>query len=630
MRGKRKIFHEIAIATTTVAVCTTFGVTWSLLNINSDALKVSAREYASSISENLTYKITSEIVEYETALREIINIFGNPSLTLDEKIEFAQIIMSLKSIEVIGVYDNMGIKKDAISTSTKHDVNSSPTILPDILPENMYKCAIEEERFYGFISQEEGHSELCVLVPWQYKDRLLGFLYTKINLLSISDYIRKVSIERFGKDDLIYVFDRNGNIVIPLEDNECRSEFLKHILWQNFISVPQSVEEGQLSKLFGNYFVVTNHYQDEEKGKMVGTLVSMPTLAGAIFIQHPYWMVYWGIGRMRRYAIIVGGVTFLFAVLLASLLSKYISRPVAKLTDGANKVAQNDFNFFIEVKAKNEIGELANRFNEMVREVKHHRDHLEELVNLRTEELQKVSKELARSNKELEQFAYVVSHDLQEPLRMVSSYMQLLERRYKGKLDTSADEFIGYAVDGASRMREMINALLSYARVGTRGKPFEPIDCKEILNLVLTDLKLAIEESEAVITYDSLPTIMGDNVQLKQLFQNLIGNAIKFRREKEPPRINLLARENGDYWLFSLHDNGIGIDPQYVERVFQIFQRLHTQKEYPGTGIGLAICKKIVERHGGRIWVESKLNVGSIFYFTIPKKMKEKLGDKHD
>jgi len=233
------------------------------------------------------------------------------------------------------------------------------------------------------------------------------------------------------------------------------------------------------------------------------------------------------------------------------------------------------------------------------------------------EALQQRTEELEHSNWELEQFAYVASHDLQEPLRMVASYVQLLQRRYKDKLDADAEEFIGYAVDGASRMQRMINDLLAYSRVGTRGKDFAPTDCEAVLSQTLTNLEVAIGESDAVVTHDSLPSIMADDMQLGQLFQNLIGNAIKFR-DDEPPRVHVSAEQKGNEWVFSIRDNGIGIAPEFTDRIFDIFQRLHSKNEYPGTGIGLAICRRIVERHGGQIWVESQPKKGSSFYFTIP------------
>lgn len=225
--------------------------------------------------------------------------------------------------------------------------------------------------------------------------------------------------------------------------------------------------------------------------------------------------------------------------------------------------------------------------------------------------------ELVRSNQDLQQFAYVASHDLQEPLRMITSYTQLLAKRYHSKLDADANEFIGYAVDGAKRMQGLINDLLAYSRVGTRGKDFGAVDCEAILMTTLQSLKVAIGESGAVIHYDPLPTVSGDGTQIGQLFQNLLGNALKYRNGNRP-EIHVSCLQNENFWQFSVGDNGIGIDPQFAEKIFVIFQRLHTKEQYSGTGIGLAVCKKIVERHGGNIWVESDLGKGATFYFTIP------------
>ena len=243
---------------------------------------------------------------------------------------------------------------------------------------------------------------------------------------------------------------------------------------------------------------------------------------------------------------------------------------------------------------------------------------LERRVAERTEALRATAEELSRSNQDLEQFAYVASHDLQEPLRMVAGYVELLKERYQGQLDDKADTYIAYAVDGAERMSGLIRALLAYSRVNTRGEEFHPWSPQNALDFALRSLASAVQDSGAAITHDPLPIVRADKTQLGQLFQNLIGNAIKFRCPNQPPQIHIsVSREEG-HWLFSVRDNGIGFKQEYEDKLFLVFQRLHSRGKYPGTGIGLAICKRIVERHGGRIWAASTPGQGSTFSFTIP------------
>jgi light-regulated signal transduction histidine kinase (bacteriophytochrome) len=236
---------------------------------------------------------------------------------------------------------------------------------------------------------------------------------------------------------------------------------------------------------------------------------------------------------------------------------------------------------------------------------------------LAEEALARKAEELARSNADLAQFAYVTSHDLQEPLRMVASYMQLLEQRFGSELGPEAVEFIGFAVDGARRMKALIEALLNYSRVSTQGSPFTAVDCKLAAERALANLRPALDETAATVTLGELPTVSGDGAQLTQLFQNLIANGLKFRSEAVP-HIRISATRTDREWTFAVEDNGIGIASEYHERIFVIFQRLHARPKYDGTGIGLAICKKIVERHGGRIWVASKRGDGATFTFTLP------------
>ncbi|HEY3115165.1 MAG TPA: ATP-binding protein [Chloroflexota bacterium] len=322
----------------------------------------------------------------------------------------------------------------------------------------------------------------------------------------------------------------------------------------------------------------------------------------------------------------------------AVLVARTISGPLVHLTRVATSIQSGDLSARASVKRWDEIGTLASQFNEMAaalatrtsqlrawgdeldavnRELSDLNRTLERRVAERTADLEAQSRELARSNADLEQFAYVASHDLQEPLRVVASYAQLIGRRYKGQLDENADRFIGHLVDAAARMQQLINDLLAYSRLGTRGAEFQAVDLEEVFEHVTSNLAAAIAETETEVTHDPLPTVNGDAVQLSRVFQNLIANAIKFRRP-EAPEIHVGAeRANGD-WQLSVRDNGLGIDPGYFDRIFIIFQRLHGADEYPGSGMGLAISKRIVERHGGRIWVESTPAEGSCFYFTIP------------
>jgi len=254
---------------------------------------------------------------------------------------------------------------------------------------------------------------------------------------------------------------------------------------------------------------------------------------------------------------------------------------------------------------------------------------IQEDITERKEAEQKLalrSEELARSNQDLEQFAYVASHDLQEPLRAVASYTQLLAKRYEGQLDEKADKYIRYAHDGAVRMQKLIEGLLMFSRINTKGDAFSLVDCNSAVDTSLKNMALAIEESKATIVVDDLPSLVGDERQLMMVFQNLISNAIKFRTEA-PPKIEISATRKGKDWRFCVADNGIGMDPEFSKRIFTIFQRLHIRSKYPGEGLGLAICKQVAERHGGTIWVESFPSKGAAFYFTIST---EKLGTKNE
>ena len=314
--------------------------------------------------------------------------------------------------------------------------------------------------------------------------------------------------------------------------------------------------------------------------------------------------------RLGRWTIIPATIVLLLGAVGSYVLARHFTRPIQELADTAATVASGDLNARATVHTHDELEALAQRFNEMTEKLAESHATLEHQVEERTAELN-------RSNRELEQFAYVASHDLQEPLRAVAGYCQLLRRRYLDKLDGDAREFLEYAVDGAERMRALIDGLLDYSRVQTQGRPFADVDCESVLDWALRNLEASLVESGAQVTRSAMPVLFGDDGQLARLMQNLIGNAIKYRGEK-PPEIRIEAQERDDEWVISVADNGIGIDPKHFDRVFAIFQRLHTRDEYPGTGIGLAVCKRIVERHNGRMWVESEAGRGSVFFFTIP------------
>lgn len=327
------------------------------------------------------------------------------------------------------------------------------------------------------------------------------------------------------------------------------------------------------------------------------------------------------------------GVTLLAMAIAWVTGHLLLLRPIKQLAEATERLGRGDLT--ARVASRRSVGELytlAENFNQMAAQLERsheklaatNRDLAREIDERKQAEdgLKKFAAQLESSNQELEQFAYVASHDLQEPLRVVAGYLQLIERRYKGRLDSDADEFIAFAVDAAKRMQALINDLLAYSRIGRKIRPFEPTDGNDVLKQALFNLSVLLNDEQVTVTNDPLPTVMADGAQLVSVFQNLISNAVKFKGDA-PPRIHVGAVDCGEEWKLSVSDNGIGIDPQYTERIFLIFQRLHTREEYPGTGIGLAICQKIIDYHGGRIWVEPNDGPGATFYFTLPKLKKE-------
>jgi signal transduction histidine kinase len=319
-------------------------------------------------------------------------------------------------------------------------------------------------------------------------------------------------------------------------------------------------------------------------------------------------------------------------LLISALITGTITRPIARLHEGAGLIGRGDLNHRVATDARDEVGELSRAFDNMAKDLQalidqHREDEaalralnekLDEEVQERTAELAFSNEALQRSNIELQQFAYIASHDLQAPLRSISGFSQLLQKGYKGKLDEKADEWIGFVVDNVAQMQTLIQDLLAFSRVESKERQFEPVALRDAFEDAVKFLDPSIEEAGGEVICDELPTLNADRSQMAQLFQNLIGNGIKYANQ-QPPRVHLSSEKKDGEWIVSVRDNGIGIDSKHHESVFEIFRRLHTQQEYPGTGIGLAVCRRIVQRHGGRIWVESEPGMGSTFCFTMPE-----------
>ncbi len=459
-----------------------------------------------------------------------------------------------------------------------------------------------------FHSLKLGQPTMVVAAPVRDgSGQLLGVLAGHANL----EPLNEIMLERSGLGETGETYLVNeGNLLLTDSRFEPGLAFKKWVF-----------TEGVSWALEGEHGV--GIYQDYRGKKVIGAYRWVEGRDMALLAEVDRSEAFAPIGTLRATVLRLGSLVTLIVVMVSVLVARTITQPLEKLVEGTEEIGSGNLNYRIQVEARNEIGQLARAFNAMaqnLQKVTASRDDLDREIEERKSvqnALAEAVEELERSNEELQRFAYVASHDLQEPLRMVTSYLQLLERRYGELLEGDAREFIDYAVDGATRMKQLINDLLTYSRVDTRGVSPQPVDMEQVLDDVLDNVKLRLEETRAEIVCHPLPTVPGDKSQLEQLFQNLIDNALKFRG-KEPPRIEVGAEKRDGKWVFSVKDNGIGMDPEFQDRVFIIFQRLHTQDEYEGTGIGLAVCKRIVERHGGRIWFESEPGEGTTFYFTIP------------
>ena len=517
---------------------------------------------------------------------------------------------SYQSLSFVNVLGKEVVRVDRSGRVRKyHDLKDNPLFV------SMKTGASGSIHIEGLSIEKDGRASFIVGIHKIDGDigKFGGALFIQYNLGEFFSYLD--GIKMFG-ENLVWVLTPSGEIIKRPSRPEASfdpSNYLPRGVQATAVE-PRSLPVGMIA------------FQD------LSLTADQPLMRMAVSV--PSSLVLKDIRATIRFFVLVFVFSICGAVLIAVYVSRYLSRPIVKLASAAERLAKGDLSSQVDIKAGGEVKMLVESFNRMTEDLRRLMTKERELADAATEaaeterrratELEQLKEqliektnELERSNGELQQFAYVASHDLQEPLRMVASYMQLLERRYKDKLDADAGEFIAYAVAGVNRMRTLINDLLEYSRVGTRAKAFELVDCAAVVRQALTNLQLTIQETGTTVTYNGLPTVLADGLQLTQIFQNLISNAIKFR-SKDAPRIEIAVERRGQEWCFAVHDNGIGLDQQYADRIFIIFQRLHTQQEYPGTGIGLAICKRVVERHGGRIWVESAVGQGATFCFTLP------------
>ncbi|MBF0522568.1 MAG: HAMP domain-containing protein [Candidatus Omnitrophica bacterium] len=514
---------------------------------------------------------------------------------------------------VLGLYDIMLVNVDGkivYASNPKHYPKHFLNSLPDLKNETFErgkKGVYFSDIFLDPI--ESGRPTMLVTAPvLDFHGELVGVVAFSVDMGSV--YRLMQDRTWLGKTGETLIGKKVGDRVIYLNPLRYDTEAVltKHVHIGDVLGGPiQKAVQGENG---------AGELIDYRGKKVVAAWQFIPMLNWGIVAKMDIEEAFADIIKLGKLISIILIIVSVLCSIVAFAIAKSISDPIKKLSKGAEAIGSGNLDYKVGISSKDELGQLSRTFDNMASDLKNITASRDEL-NKEIAERKAAEEELKRSNENLEQFAYVASHDLQEPLRVMASYSELLERRYKSKLDKDADEFIGYIVDGAKRMQKLINDLLAYSRIGRVNKPVEDVDCNSILDRVINSLQPVIEQNQAVISHDKLPVLKGTESHYVQLFQNLIGNAIKFHGP-EAPRIHIRAVRHGKEWLFSVKDNGIGIDLQYKDRIFLIFQRLHGRNEYPGTGIGLSICKKIVETEGGRIWVESTLGKGSIFYFTIP------------
>lgn len=445
-------------------------------------------------------------------------------------------------------------------------------------------------------------------IPLRDKDgRLFSLLAAKANLASLSRLIEKRNtLSRTEDSYLVNKF--NYFITAPRFGSHLA---LKGTLYNEGIKVA-----GKTGRFMGVH-------EDYRGIPVMGETRWLPERQLFIITEIDVQEAYAPIQRLKKMLLLIASLICSVAALLGWVLSDQVTRPLLDLMAAVQRVKEDDLDFKPVSGLTGEFAALSSAFARMTERLNHtmvSKKHLEQEITVRKAAEAKANQmvsQLQQSNEDLQQFAYVASHDLQEPLRMVASFTQLLSERYKDALDDKAQRWIAFAVDGANRMQKLIQDLLSFSRVSTHGREFTPTDLNQVMENVIQNLSTSISETAATISCDALPSVRADESQLTMLLQNLVSNALKFCRADQP-RIHVAAEKKGREQIISVADNGIGISREFMDKIFVIFQRLHTQEEFPGTGLGLAVCKRIVQRHQGRIWVASEQGKGSVFYFSLP------------
>jgi signal transduction histidine kinase len=585
-------------------------VGYSLINTSRNSLRqqvlhnnLSQADLAASFASNYIKAVQAHIQVFANRpdIRQAV-LNNTPEQIQPELAQFVEIQTALDSS---GIYDSSGIQRAL-------NIVNATTIGQSFSDREWFQqTAAAKQPYLGnaLQSRATGHSVVPYAIPiLDEHGQLRGVLTGSISLTELSNAIVNIG---YGSDTVASLVDiRDSGLIIaninpqllltPITD---KSEAISRALTGERGAIEAANNQGQM-ELTG-FAPVTG-------------------LPWTVTVTTPSQAALSTVNALTRNAGLITAFIILLAAIAGIFLVIGVTRPLRRLVEDTKEIGRGNLDHKIATAGRDEIGDLARAFDNMTEELKQTLVSRDDLIKEAAErkraqeELNKTLAELKRSNEELERFAYVASHDLQEPLRMVASYVQLLERRYKDKLDLDANDFINFAVDGAGRMQNLINDLLAYSRVGSRAKPWQPVKLEEALQVALTNLEVAIQESGAEVTHGPLPIVMADEGQIIQVFQNLISNALKFHGN-ETPRVHISAQHKDTAWIICVADNGIGIEPQYFDRIFVIFQRLHGQ-EYPGTGAGLSIAKRIVERHGGHIWVESQPGRGSKFYFSLPEK----------